>query len=91
VGDRGPAAAPAGAGARGHGGRGDGPTDRRSAWVLRDGQPQMVSLRVGLSDGNLTEVIEGDLRQGESVVVDASAPDAPAAAPTAPGGMRRLF
>jgi HlyD family secretion protein len=85
------AGGPAGAGARGHGGRGDGPTDRRSAWVLRDGQPQMVSLRVGLSDGNLTEVIEGDLRQGESVVVDASAPDAPAAAPTAPGGMRRLF
>jgi HlyD family secretion protein len=72
-------------------GRSEGPTDRRSAWVLRDGKPQMVSLRVGLSDGNLTEVIEGDLRQGEPVVVDASAPDAPAAAPTSSGGMRRLF
>jgi len=75
------------------GGRGEGPTDRRSAWVLREGKPQMISLRVGLSDGNLTEIIEGDLREGEVVVVDASAPDAPAAggAPAAPGGMRRLF
>ena len=80
-------------GGRARGGRGDGPTNRRSAWVLRDGKPQMVSLRVGLSDGNLTEVIEGDLRQGEPVVVDASAPDAPAssAAPAGAGGMRRLF
>jgi HlyD family secretion protein len=85
------AGGPAGAGARAHGGRSDGPTDRRSAWVLRDGKPEMVSLRVGLSDGNLTEVIEGDLRQGEPVVVDASAPDAPATAPTSPAGMRRLF
>ncbi|HZL16930.1 MAG TPA: hypothetical protein VFG23_04195, partial [Polyangia bacterium] len=76
-----------------HSGRGEGPTDRRSAWVLRDGKPQMVSLRVGLSDGNLTEVIEGDLREGEPVVIDASVPDAPAGsgAPTGPGGMHRLF
>jgi HlyD family secretion protein len=94
----GPGGGARGAGAGGPGGGRarsgrDGPTDRRSAWVVRDGKPQMVSLRVGLSDGNLTEVIEGDLRQGEPVVVDASAPDAPAsgAAPTGPGGMRRLF
>jgi len=80
-------------GGRAHSGRGEGPTDRRSAWVLRDGKPQMVSLRVGLSDGNLTEVIEGDLREGEPVVIDASVPDAPAGsgAPTGPGGMHRLF
>jgi HlyD family secretion protein len=81
-------------GARPHGaGRGDAPTDRRSIWALRDGKPQMVPLRIGLSDGNMTEMLEGDLHEGESVIVDASAADGQAAgAPaTAPGGMRRLF
>ena len=81
-------------GARPHGaGHGDAPTDRRSVWALRDGKPQMVPLRIGLSDGNMTEMLEGELREGEAVIVDASAADgqAPGAPATAPGGMRRLF
>jgi HlyD family secretion protein len=82
--------------AGGHGrpfGRGDAPTDRRTVWLLRDGTPQMVSLRIGLSDGNLTELLEGDLHEGDVVVVDAAASDAQpeGAPPTGPGGMRRLF
>jgi HlyD family secretion protein len=82
------------AGGRGRpGGRGDGPTDRRSVWAMRDGKPQMVSLRIGLSDGSMTEIVEGELREGEVVVVDASVADGQTdgAAPTGPGGMRRLF
>jgi len=81
-------------GARPHGaGHGDAPTDRRSVWALRDGKPQMVPLRIGLSDGNMTEMLEGELREGEAVIIDASAADgqAPGAPATAPGGMRRLF
>jgi HlyD family secretion protein len=75
------------------GGRGDGPSDRRTVWMLRDGAPQMISVRIGLSDGNMTELVEGDLHAGDSVIVDASATDGQteAAAPTGPGGMRRLF
>ncbi|HSY38507.1 MAG TPA: hypothetical protein VLA79_03235, partial [Polyangia bacterium] len=84
---------PGAGGGRGRpGGRGDAPTDRRSVWLLRDGKPQTVALRVGLSDGNLTELIEGDLHEGDALIVDAAATEAqPAAAPAAPGGMRRLF
>jgi len=83
-------------GGGGHGrpfGRGDAPTDRRTVWVLRNGQPQMLSLRIGLSDGNLTELVEGDLREGDVVVVDAAATDAQpeGTPPPGPGGMRRLF
>ncbi|HEY5091270.1 MAG TPA: efflux RND transporter periplasmic adaptor subunit [Polyangia bacterium] len=88
------AAGPGGpGGARPHGaGHADAPTDRRSVWALRDGKPQMVPLRIGLSDGNMTEMLEGDLREGEAVIVDASAADGQApGAPTSPGGMRRLF
>ena len=64
-----------------------------SVWLLRDGKPQTVALRVGLSDGNLTELIEGDLHEGDALIVDAAATEAQpaAAAPAGPGGMRRLF
>ena len=62
-------------------------------WLLRDGKPQTLALRVGLSDGNLTELIEGDLHEGDALIVDAAASDGQpaAAAPAGPGGMRRLF
>ena len=60
--------------------------------MLRDGIPQTVSLRVGLSDGNLTELVEGDLHEGDVLIVDAAATESqPEAAAAAPGGMRRLF
>jgi HlyD family secretion protein len=87
------AGGPGAGGGRGRpGGRGDAPNDRRSVWLLRDGKPQTVSLRVGLSDGNLTELVEGDLKEGDALIIDAAATDAqPEAAPASPGGMRRLF
>jgi len=45
--------------------------DRRTVWVLRDGQPAPVPVRTGISDGSLTEVVEGDLKPGDAVVTDA--------------------
>ena len=39
-----------------------------AVWVLRDGEPQRVSLRLGSSDGRFTEVLDGELREGEKVV-----------------------
>jgi HlyD family secretion protein len=74
------------------GGRGDGPSDLRTVWVLRGGQPQQISLRIGLSDGSTTEVVEGDLHQGDQVIIDASTSETASATPSGPGGgMRRLF
>ncbi len=74
------------------GGRGDAANDQRSVWVLRGGRPQMVSIRVGLSDGSTTEVVDGDLREGDALIVDASTTETAAAAPKGPGGgIRRLF
>jgi HlyD family secretion protein len=88
-----PGGGPPGGSWRAHGGaRGDGPTDRRTVWVLRGGQPQQISLRIGLSDGSTTEVAEGDLHEGEQVIVDASTSETAPATPSGPGGgMRRLF
>jgi HlyD family secretion protein len=41
----------------------------RRVWVLgQDGKPQPRRIKVGLTDGASTEVLEGDLRDGEIVV-----------------------
>lgn len=39
-------------------------------WVLRDGKPERVTLKTGMTDGVMTEVIEGKLETGTAVVVD---------------------
>lgn len=41
----------------------------RRVWVLEhEGKPQPRRIKVGLTDGASTEVIEGDLREGETVI-----------------------
>ena len=48
-----------------------------------DGLPRMVTLRLGISDGNVAEVTEGALQPGERLVIgeDASRAAAPAGSP----------
>jgi HlyD family secretion protein len=38
-------------------------------WVLRNGRPAEVSITPGLDDGNFTEVLEGDLQEGDQVII----------------------
>ena len=53
-----------------------------AVWVLGDdGEPRPVHVRLGLSDETVTEVVEGPLREGQTVVVG-TAPEE---------GKRRLF
>jgi HlyD family secretion protein len=49
-----------------------GVSDRKSVWVLRDTKPQQVPIRTGVSDGSLTEVVEGDLHEGDLLITDMS-------------------
>src|SRR5215207_5575629 len=45
------------------------PGQLRRVWVLgADGKPESRRIKVGLSDGSATEVVEGDLREGDVVV-----------------------
>jgi HlyD family secretion protein len=46
--------------------------DRRTIWAMRSGEPSPVSIRIGLTDGSFTEVMEGDLHEGDTVITDAS-------------------
>lgn len=45
------------------------PGQIRGVWVLgQDGKPERRRITVGLSDGSATEVVDGDLREGEMVI-----------------------
>lgn len=44
----------------------------RQVWVLADGAPKAVDVRIGLSDGRRTEIIAGDLAAGAAVIVDSA-------------------
>jgi HlyD family secretion protein len=43
-----------------------------TVWVLKDGHPQRRKIKPGISDNIWTEVVSGDLREGELVITDAS-------------------
>jgi HlyD family secretion protein len=83
------AGAGAGAGAAGRLQRGakDDPT-QRTVWVVRGQKPESVVLHTGVSDGTLTEVIEGKVASGDKLVTDV--PEKPGAAGAAPGGGQRI-
>ncbi len=59
--------APAGAGAaaRQHDGQ-----KRQGVWVLEGQKPRRIPLATGISDGNYTAVLSGELREGDAVIVD---------------------
>jgi HlyD family secretion protein len=70
----------------------EGDPRRKAVWVLRDGQLERLVVKIGVTDGTTSEVVEGDLRKSDVVVVDASGEKAAAPAasanPLAPGGQR---
>jgi HlyD family secretion protein len=44
-----------------------------SVWVERNGQLVRVPVRIGLSDGSYTELVSGDLKEGDEVVIESTA------------------
>jgi multidrug efflux pump subunit AcrA (membrane-fusion protein) len=59
-------------GAHGHGG-----APRGRLWLLRAGKLVSVRVRTGLDDGTLIEVSAEELKEGDTVVVNAVRPEAP--------------
>ena len=69
-----------------------------SVWVLRQGKPAFVSLRTGITDGSYSEVLHGDLKEGDQVILSLSQGGAAASNSSNPfqpqpvqGGRRRSF
>jgi HlyD family secretion protein len=82
---------PAPASARGSGRR-ERRTSERTVYLLTSGRPQPVQIRTGISDGVVTEVIDG-LKEGDRVVTAELASKSPSASPPAnpfSGGPRRF-
>lgn len=46
------------------------PSKQQGIWMMRNGKPVRVAVKTGISDGEWTELIEGDIKEGEEVVVD---------------------
>ncbi len=70
---------PAGAGAAGVGEK-KGP----SVWVLENGKPKRVVITPGISDGNYTEVVSGDLKEGQQTIVELLRKNSGSARPAGP-------
>jgi HlyD family secretion protein len=69
-------------------GREDGPGLPGRVWRLKDGQPEQVPVRLGISDGKATEVLKGDLAEGMAIILGAEAAG-PARRPASPFGTGR--
>ena len=67
---------------------------RGRVWINdAGGKPKSVSVRLGLTDGSATEIVGGDLKEGQEVLVGVVTPGQKGAAPagTAPRGPRLPF
>jgi HlyD family secretion protein len=49
----------------------DAPPDQRTVWRDEDGRPRAIPVRIGVSDGTWTELVEGPLAPGDKLVVEA--------------------
>ncbi len=46
------------------------PPDRWSQlWILREGKPAAITVQLGLDDGAYTEIVKGDLRPGDELII----------------------
>ncbi|HWE31049.1 MAG TPA: efflux RND transporter periplasmic adaptor subunit [Polyangia bacterium] len=80
-----PAASSGASGKRPHGAA---QSDQRQLWVLRGERPTQVNVKVGVSDGTLSEIVDGDVKEGEDVVTDVAS--GPKGAPSSTQGGPRF-
>ncbi len=81
------------------GGGGRAPRSPGRVWILAaDGKLKPVQLTLGISDGQSTEILRGELKEGQEIIVGALGAPAPGSAasrtaaptPAQPGGGPRL-
>jgi len=65
----------------------------RRIFVLVEGRPRAVTVKTGISDGSLTEIVEGPLHEGDQVILDVAGGVAAAAGRAQPpvGAPRRIL
>ncbi len=68
-----------------------GETSERTIYVLRAGHPEAVDVKTGLTDGTVTELASGDLKEGDSVILEANVAGKTAGSSGPPPRMGRMF
>ncbi len=74
-------------------------SDVRTVWVLSGIEPHPVKIHVGITDGSLTEVTDGELSSGDALITEVTGLESdnkppsttPPGAPQPGGGLRRVF
>jgi len=66
------------------GGKSRGP----SIWILKNGKPQQVEVVTGISDGAYTEIVSGQIKEGDEVIIEAISNKANTQTPRQPQGPR---
>ncbi len=44
---------------------------KKPVWKLENGTPKVVRVKTGMTDGSFTQLVEGDLKEGDQLVTDA--------------------
>lgn len=47
---------------------------KRRVWTIKDGIPVPIPVKVGMTDGLMTEILEGDLSPGQALITDMTGP-----------------
>lgn len=67
----------------------------KTLWVPKGTSVNFISVKLGLSDGTYSELLESPLKEGDPLVIEATTNSSPKPAgltgASAPGGMRRMF
>jgi HlyD family secretion protein len=55
-----------------------------AVWILEDGQPKRVTITLGITDGTETEIVSGDLQDGQEIIVETIKKKATTSSPAGP-------
>jgi HlyD family secretion protein len=75
---------------RPRGRRPQGDSPERTVYVLRGGRPEPAEVKTGLSDGTITELVSGDVKEGDTVIIEANVAGKPASSAGAGGQTPRM-
>ncbi len=73
------------------GGKGAPQQKGPGVWVLAEGKPAWVKIGIGISDGNYSEVVAGDLKEGQELILEDLSKGKTSAGTSGPAGQARFF
>ncbi len=65
--------------------------NERTLYALRGGRAEPLDVKTGLSDGTSTELVAGDLKEGDQVILEANVAGKPVGTGAPPARMGRMF